>query len=47
MVPEEALLMLVAVIARVDADERLLSETFGVEYAAYRARARRLIPYLC
>ncbi len=41
-----ALLMLFVVIARIDAEERLLSETFGAEYAAYRARTWRLAPFL-
>jgi protein-S-isoprenylcysteine O-methyltransferase Ste14 len=33
-------------IARMDAEERLLEETFGEEYRAYRARTARLIPGL-
>ncbi len=41
-----AVLMLVVVIARINAEERLLGETFGGEYAAYRARTWRLIPYV-
>jgi protein-S-isoprenylcysteine O-methyltransferase Ste14 len=41
-----AVLMLIVVLARIDAEERLLSETFGDEYDAYRARTWRLIPYL-
>ena len=38
--------MLVVVLARIAAEERLLSETFGAEYEAYRARTWRLIPYV-
>ena len=34
----------VPLIARMDAEERLLEETFGEEYRAYRARTARLIP---
>lgn len=41
-----AALMLVVVLARIAAEERLLSETFGAEYEAYRARTWRLIPYV-
>ena len=41
-----AVLTLPVVLARVDAEERLLSETFGAEYDAYRARTWRLIPYV-
>jgi protein-S-isoprenylcysteine O-methyltransferase Ste14 len=41
-----AVLMLIVVFARIDAEERLLSETFGAEYDAYRARTWRLVPYL-
>ena len=41
-----AVLMLVVLIARIDAEERLLSETFGREYQAYRARTWRLVPYI-
>jgi protein-S-isoprenylcysteine O-methyltransferase Ste14 len=32
-----AVLMLVAVLARIESEERLLSESFGAEYEAYRA----------
>jgi protein-S-isoprenylcysteine O-methyltransferase Ste14 len=39
-------LMLVVVLARIEAEERLLSETFGAEYEAYRNRTWRLIPYI-
>jgi protein-S-isoprenylcysteine O-methyltransferase Ste14 len=39
-----AVLTLPVVLARIDAEERLLSETFGAEYDAYRARTWRLIP---
>ncbi|HLX97503.1 MAG TPA: isoprenylcysteine carboxylmethyltransferase family protein [Roseiarcus sp.] len=41
-----AVLMLVVVLARIEAEERLLSETFGAEYDAYRARTWRLAPYV-
>ena len=41
-----AALMLFVVVARMDAEERLLGETFGAEYHAYRARTWRLLPYL-
>jgi protein-S-isoprenylcysteine O-methyltransferase Ste14 len=39
-------LMLVVVLARIEAEERLLGETFGAEYEAYRARTWRLAPYV-
>src|SRR5271154_2102850 len=41
-----AVLMLVVVLARIKAEERLLSETFSAEYDAYRARTWRLVPYV-
>jgi protein-S-isoprenylcysteine O-methyltransferase Ste14 len=41
-----ALLMLVVLLARIQAEERLLSESFGAEYDAYRARTWRLVPYV-
>ena len=41
-----AVSMLVVLLARIDAEERLLSETFGREYQAYRARTWRLVPYV-
>lgn len=41
-----AVLMLVVVLARIESEERLLSESFGAEYDAYRARTWRLIPYV-
>jgi protein-S-isoprenylcysteine O-methyltransferase Ste14 len=41
-----AVLMLIVVLARIDAEERLLSETFSAEYDAYRARTWRLVPYV-
>jgi protein-S-isoprenylcysteine O-methyltransferase Ste14 len=34
-------------IARMRAEERLLSGEFGSEYDAYRARSWRLLPGLC
>ncbi len=39
-----AALMIVPLVARMDAEERLLEETFGEEYRAYRARTARLVP---
>jgi protein-S-isoprenylcysteine O-methyltransferase Ste14 len=41
-----ALMTLPVVIARIRAEERLLSETFGAEYDVYRARTWRLAPYV-
>jgi protein-S-isoprenylcysteine O-methyltransferase Ste14 len=41
-----AVLTVPVLLARIDAEERLLSETFGAEYDAYRARTWRLIPYV-
>ncbi len=41
-----ALLMLAVVLARIQAEERLLSESFGAEYDAYRTRTWRLVPYV-
>ncbi len=41
-----AALMLSVVIARIEPEERLLGETFGAEYEAYRARTWRLIPHV-
>ena len=41
-----AVLSLVVVLARIESEERLLSETFGAEYDAYRARTWRLLPYI-
>ena len=41
-----AVLSLAVLLARIQAEERLLSETFGAEYDAYRARTWRLIPYV-
>jgi protein-S-isoprenylcysteine O-methyltransferase Ste14 len=38
-------LMLVVVLARIEAEERLLRETFGAKYEAYRQRTWRLFPY--
>jgi len=39
-------LMLVVLFARISAEERLLSDTFGAEYDAYRRRTWRLVPYV-
>ena len=36
--------LLVPLVARIDAEERLLRSQFATEYAAYRARTARLIP---
>lgn len=41
-----AMLMLVVLFARIEAEERLLRETFGAEYDAYRRRTWRLLPYV-
>jgi protein-S-isoprenylcysteine O-methyltransferase Ste14 len=41
-----AVLSLVVLLARIGSEERLLSETFGHEYDAYRARTWRLVPYV-
>jgi len=41
-----AVLMLVVLLARIEAEERLLSETFGAEHEAYRTRTWRLVPYV-
>jgi protein-S-isoprenylcysteine O-methyltransferase Ste14 len=41
-----ALLSLAVLLGRIQAEERLLSETFGAEYDAYRARTWRLIPHI-
>lgn len=38
------LLLLVPLVARMHAEERLLAEQFGAEYADYRARTWRLLP---
>jgi protein-S-isoprenylcysteine O-methyltransferase Ste14 len=41
-----AILMLAVVLARIESEERLLRETFGAEYDAYRSRTWRLVPYV-
>jgi protein-S-isoprenylcysteine O-methyltransferase Ste14 len=41
-----AVLMLIVLVGRIEAEERLLGETFGAEYQAYRARTWRLVPHL-
>src|SRR3984957_2639705 len=41
-----AVLSLGVLLARIQAEERLLSESFGAEYEAYRAGTWRLIPYV-
>jgi protein-S-isoprenylcysteine O-methyltransferase Ste14 len=41
-----AVLSLVVLLARIGSEERLLSETFGAEYDAYRSRTWRLLPYV-
>jgi len=39
-------LMAIPLHARMNSEERLLAEQFGAEYAAYRARSWRLIPWI-
>ena len=39
-------LLILPLLARIDAEERLLRTQFGEEYDAYRARTSRLIPGL-
>ncbi len=39
-------LIALVLVSRMDAEERLLAETFGADYRAYRARTWRLVPYL-
>jgi protein-S-isoprenylcysteine O-methyltransferase Ste14 len=39
-------LMLIPLVARMNAEERLLQSQFGPEYEDYRARTGRLIPGL-
>jgi protein-S-isoprenylcysteine O-methyltransferase Ste14 len=39
-------LMGLVLVARMNAEERLLGDAFGAQYAAYRARTWRLVPYL-
>jgi protein-S-isoprenylcysteine O-methyltransferase Ste14 len=34
------------VLARIESEERLLSETFGAQYDAYRTRTWHLLPYI-
>jgi protein-S-isoprenylcysteine O-methyltransferase Ste14 len=41
-----ALLLLIPLLARMRAEERLLADYFGAEYESYRARTWRLIPGL-
>ncbi len=41
-----AVLMLIVLFARIEAEERLLSETFGAEYDAYCSRTWRLLPHV-
>lgn len=41
-----AALTLVPLVARMDAEEKLLREHFGADYEAYRARTTRLIPWV-
>jgi protein-S-isoprenylcysteine O-methyltransferase Ste14 len=38
--------MLLIVLARIEAEERLLAAAFSAEYEAHRARTWRLVPYL-
>lgn len=39
-------LILIPLVARMNAEENLLREHFGAEYDAYRARTKRLIPWV-
>ena len=39
-------LTLIPLHARMNSEERLLAETFGAEYEAYRARTWRLVPWV-
>lgn len=39
-----AILLLIPLLARIRAEERLLAEHFGAEYESYRARTWRLLP---
>jgi protein-S-isoprenylcysteine O-methyltransferase Ste14 len=41
-----ALLAMIPLLARIRSEEALLAEHFGREYAAYRARTYRLIPWI-
>lgn len=41
-----AALTIAPLLARIDAEERLLHSRFGADYDAYRARTSRLIPWL-
>jgi protein-S-isoprenylcysteine O-methyltransferase Ste14 len=41
-----ALMMLVVVFRRIGAEQRLIRDTFGDEYEAYRAHTWRLLPYV-
>lgn len=40
-------LVILVLLGRINAEERLLSQTFGSEYDDYRARTWRLVPYVC
>ena len=44
--PSYLLLLLILFLVRVGAEEKMMLETFGDEYAAYMARTKRLIPGL-
>ena len=41
-----AALLILPLIARIEAEERLLRSHFGTKYEAYRARTSRLVPGL-
>ena len=41
-----AILLFIPVIGRIDAEEALLARQFGEDYAAYRRRSWRLVPFL-
>lgn len=42
-----AILAILPVVGRIEAEERFLSTQFGAAYGAYRGRTRRLVPWLC
>jgi protein-S-isoprenylcysteine O-methyltransferase len=39
-------MFVVIYLYRISAEERMLSQEFGAEYAEYRGRTRRLVPFL-